>query len=161
MTTSAGRAPDNYYKLLGIPYSATSHDVTRAYREAMKAVHPDRAVAANRGFAEERAKELNLAWRTLSRPAERAKYDQSLRAELVQDQIMSRYVGGMGMPGRRDNSGAGVRQAEHAAFAQSERRRSDRSAVLSVVLVFAGATALVVCSIVAWAAVSALVHALL
>lgn len=161
MTSTSDSTSVNYYKLLGIPYSATSREITRAYREAMKAVHPDRATVANRVIAEERAKELNLAWRTLSRPGERAKYDQSLRAELVQEQVMSRYFGGMGMPGGRDDRLGELLQPEQAAFAKTERRRSDRGAAISVMLIFAGATALVVCLIVAWAAVSALVHALL
>lgn len=161
MTTIVDQAPINYYKLLGIPYSATAREVTRAYRNAMKATHPDRVPAAGRAEAEERAKILNLAWRTLSRPAERARYDQSLRAELVQEQVMSRYFGGMGMPGGRDDPYGTALRSEPSPFARAERKQSDRSAVVSVMFVFAGATVLVVCLIVAWAAVSALVHALL
>ena len=161
MTTTVDSTPVNYYRLLGIPYSASSQEITRAYRNAMKAVHPDRASSANRVAAEEEAKLLNQAWRTLTRPADRLKYDQSLRSEVAQEQIMSRYFGGMGMPGSRDDRFGDVLQREERAFAANERKRSDRGAVTSVMLIFAGATALVVCSIIAWAAVSALVHALL
>jgi len=151
----------NYYKLLGVSYSATTRDITRAYRTAMKRSHPDRVPIGDRPGAEERAKLLNLAWRTLSRPQERARYDQTLRQELVQEQIMSQYFGGMGMPGGRDDRFGEQLRRERTDFEKREKKQADRSAILIVLLVFAGATALVVCLIVAVAAVSALVHALL
>ena len=74
---------------------------------------PDRRVAA-----EERAKELNLAYTTLSRPDSRRQYDTQLRASMVQEQIMGRYVGGFGGP----DSGAAD------PFAPRRPRRSDRRA---------------------------------
>lgn len=152
----------DYYKLLGVSYTASSREITRAYRDAMKRAHPDRVAAPDRQAAEERAKELNLAWRTLSRPADRARYDQTLRKELVQEQIMSRYFGGMGMPGSQghDRFGDALRR-EQTPFERNERREADRGAIVSVLLAFAGATVLVVCLIVVWAVVSALARALL
>lgn len=153
--------PTDYYKLLGVAYSATSREITRAYRDAMKQAHPDRVAAADRRDAEEQAKELNRAWKTLSRPEERARYDQTLRKDLVQEQVMSRYFGGMGMPGGgEDRYGAALRR-EQTAFEKWERRQTDRGAVVSVLLVFASATALVVCLIIVVAVASALVRALL
>jgi curved DNA-binding protein CbpA len=127
----------------------------------MKRFHPDRVPIGERPDAEERAKLLNLAWRTLTKPDERARYDRSLRQELVQEQIMSQYFGGMGMPGSRNDRFGEALRREQTDFEKKERKQSDRSAILTVFLVFAGATALVVCLIVAVAAVSALVHALL
>jgi DnaJ-class molecular chaperone len=153
--------PVDYYKLLGVPYTATSSDITRAYRNAMKRTHPDRVAATDRQRAEEHAKTLNQAWKTLTRPEERLRYDQNLRKDLVQEQVMSQYFGGMGMPGGRDDRFGESLRREQTAFEKEERRQTDRGAVVSVMLIFAGATALVVCLIVAWAVVSALVHALL
>jgi DnaJ-class molecular chaperone len=154
--------PPNYYKLLGVSYSASSREITRAYRNAMKLAHPDRVAAPDRQAAEERAKVLNLAWRTLSKPDDRARYDQTLRKELVQEQIMSHYFGGMGMPGSRsqDRFGDALRR-EQTPFERKERREADRGAIVSILLAFAGATALVVCLIVVWAVASALARALL
>jgi DnaJ-class molecular chaperone len=151
----------DYYKLLGVAYSATSRDITRAYRDAMKRTHPDRVAAADRPQAEERAKLLNLAWRTLTKPDERAKYDRTLRNEVMQDQIMSRYFGGMGIPGQPNDPNGEALRREQSEFERRERRQSDRGAMMTVFLVFAGATALVVCLIVVAAVVSALAHALL
>jgi DnaJ-class molecular chaperone len=153
--------PVNYYKLLGVSYSATTREITRAYRNAMKRSHPDKVPVAERAGAEEHAKLLNLAWRTLSKPNDRARYDQTLRQELVQEQIMSHYFGGMGMPGGRDDRFGESLRREQTEYEKKERKQTDRSAILTMLLVFAGATALVVCLIVAVAAVSALVHALL
>jgi DnaJ-class molecular chaperone len=161
LSSVTSQQPIDYYKLLGIHYSATSGEITRAYREAMKASHPDRVPAGERAAAEEQAKLLNLAWRTLTKPEDRVRYDRTLRPEMVQEQIMSRYFGGMGMPGgRQDPYGEALRH-EQTEFDRRQRRDVNRSAVASMLLVFAGATALVVCLIVVWAAASALVHALL
>ncbi len=161
MSATPNTDPVNYYKLLGVSYSATTREITRAYRNAMKRSHPDKVPVAERAGAEEHAKLLNLAWRTLSKPNDRARYDQTLRQELVQEQIMSHYVGGMGMPGGRDDRFGESLRREQTEYEKKERKQTDRSAILTMLLVFAGATALVVCLIVAVAAVSALVHALL
>ena len=161
MSATLNTDPVNYYKLLGVSYSATTREITRAYRNAMKRSHPDKVPVAERAGAEEHAKLLNLAWRTLSKPNDRARYDQTLRQELVQEQIMSHYFGGMGMPGGRDERFGESLRREQTEYEKKERKQTDRSAILTMLLVFAGATALVVCLIVAVAAVSALVHALL
>jgi DnaJ-class molecular chaperone len=151
----------NYYQLLGVSYGATSREIARAYREAMKRSHPDSVAPALRQGAEEHARLLNQAMRTLTRPDERLRYDQSIRGELVQERIMSQYFGGMGIPGdRSDRFGESLRR-QQSAFEEREKAQSDRSATLSVLLVFAGATALVVCSLIAWSVASALVSELL
>ena len=84
----------NLYKLLGVSPSATGDEITRAYRNAMKRVHPDAQQPDRRVAAEERAKQLNHAYTTLSRPDRRRQYDTELRASMVQEQIMGRYVEG-------------------------------------------------------------------
>ena len=75
---------------------------------------------------------------------------------------MSRYFGGMGMPGGQghDRFGDALRR-EQTPFERNERREADRGAIVSVLLAFAGATVLVVCLIVVWPVVSALARALL
>lgn len=161
MSTRSDQSPIDYYKLLGVPYSASNREITRAYREAMKLSHPDAVASSQRPAAEERAKLLNLAMRTLTKPDDRRRYDETLRKELVQDQIMSQYFGGMGMPGGRDDRYGESLRREQTAHEKQERRLTDRSATVSILLVFGGITALVVCSLVVWAVVSALVRALL
>jgi DnaJ-class molecular chaperone len=161
LSTTTSGSSTNYYKVLGVRYGATSREITRAYREAMKRHHPDAVAPSQRELAEEHAKLLNLAMRTLTKPDERLKYDQSIRAELVQEGIMSHYFGGMGIPGdRSDRFGEGLRR-EQTAFEKREKRQSDRGATLTVLLYFAAITALVVCSLVVWAVASALGRELL
>ena len=161
LSTTARDTSANYYKLLGVRYGATGREITRAYRAAMKRHHPDAVAPSQRAQAEEYAKLLNLAMRTLTRPDERLKYDQSIRSELVQEGIMAQYFGGMGIPGdRSDRFGEHLRR-EQTAFEKREKRQSDRGATVSVLLVFAGATALVVGSLVVWAVASALANGLL
>lgn len=141
-------------------YSASTREIARAYREAMKRTHPDTVPPAQRNEAEEHAKLLNLAMRTLTKSGDRQRYDSTLRKDLVQDQIMSQYFGGMGMPGGRDDRFGEALRREQTEQEKNERKLTDRSAILSVLLIFGGATALVVCSLIAWALVSALVRAL-
>jgi len=152
----------DYYRLLGVPYTASDREITRAYRDAMKAAHPDVVPPVKREAAEERSKLLNLAWRTLTTPTDRLKYDQSIKVEAVQREIMSQYFGGMGIPGNGndDRFGEALRRAM-SADEKREKVATDRSAVITILLAFGAITVLVVCLIVVWAAVSDLVHAVL
>lgn len=159
--TTAHDATANYYKLLGVRYGATSREISRAYREAMKRNHPDAVAPSQRDHAEELAKRLNLAMRTLTKPEERLIYDQSIRAELVREGIMSQYFGGMGLPGDSSNRFGEALRRQPTEYEKRERVQSDRGATVSMLLIFAGATALVVCSVVVWAFVSALASGLL
>lgn len=142
-------APDeeNYYHLLGVSYTATPKEITRAYREAMKRSHPDRARPERRAAAEELAKLLNRAYATLSDPGRRLIYDQSIRGQELQDQLMRRYVStGVGGPANgasHDPFAQKLKRAQTAAEKQ-ENRRADRSAMLSLLLVFVVATAVVI-----------------
>jgi DnaJ-class molecular chaperone len=160
--TSSQPTESDHYKVLGVAYSATPREITRAYREGMKRTHPDRVRPELRPKAEERAKQLNLAYRTLSNPLTRKRYDESIRQHAVQDQIMSQYFGGFGMPGSgaTDPFGESLRRTPTAAEAR-EKRVADRSAMLSILVIFGGTTALVVGLLVVWALVSALAHAIL
>lgn len=62
----------DYYKILGVPRSATADEIKRAYRKLARQYHPDKNKAAS---AEERFKEINEAHEVLSDPQKRKAYD--------------------------------------------------------------------------------------
>ena len=65
----------NYYKILGLETSHVSMDeIKLAYRQAAKKYHPDLNVGDK--LAEEKIKDINEAYRTLSVPASKRKYDR-------------------------------------------------------------------------------------
>ena len=65
----------NYYKILDLETSHVSIDEIKiAYRQAAKKYHPDLNVGDK--LAEERIKDINEAYRTLSAPASKRKYDR-------------------------------------------------------------------------------------
>jgi DnaJ-class molecular chaperone len=142
----------DYYQLLGVSYTATRSEITRAYRAAMKQSHPDRHHLAERAAAEEYAKRLNRAFTTLSRPESRRAYDATIKVRIVQDQIMSQYFGGFGMPGSADPYDDRLRHQPTAADRQNQRI-NDRNAMVSILIVFAGATLAVVVLLVLWSVV--------
>jgi curved DNA-binding protein CbpA len=153
-TRGAGRSasdqadPDapNYYQLLDVADTATPGEITRAYRRAMKRTHPDRHAADRRAAAEEDAKRLNLAYATLSNPKRRAAYDATVRAQALQDQVMRQYVSAAFYPGWAADAEAreaGLRR-ERSAFERQEVRKADRSALISLVIVFGGVTVLLI-----------------
>ncbi len=65
----------NYYKILGLETSHVSiEEIKNAYRQAAKKNHPDLNVGDT--LAEEKIKDINEAYRTLSIPASKRKYDK-------------------------------------------------------------------------------------
>ena len=144
-TSGSRRAPspgadqaENYYRLLNVPYDAPKTQITRAYRQSMMRAHPDRALPSRRATAEETARLLNLAYATLSDPDKRKRYDESIRAEALQDEIMGRYVsglGGHGFGGPRATS-AHVPRRTLTERERKERAQSDRSALISIFSAF-------------------------
>lgn len=67
----------NYYKLLDLPQNtkATQTDIKNAYRVQAKKYHPD--VNIHNKAAEERFKDITEAYRTLSDPVQKRKYDRT------------------------------------------------------------------------------------
>ena len=65
----------NYYKILDLETSHVSiEEIKIAYRQAAKKYHPDVNIGDN--LAEEKIKDINEAYRTLSVPASKRKYDR-------------------------------------------------------------------------------------
>ena len=65
----------DYYKILGLENNkVTPEEIKTAYREQAKKYHPD--INSQNDFSEERFKDINEAYRVLSAPASRRKYDR-------------------------------------------------------------------------------------
>ncbi|MDE1854962.1 MAG: DnaJ domain-containing protein [Candidatus Micrarchaeota archaeon] len=62
----------DYYEVLGVPRSASSEDIKRAYRNLALQFHPDRNKSKD---AEEKFKAINEAYAVLSDPQKRQQYD--------------------------------------------------------------------------------------
>lgn len=146
------------YELLGVPVSATSAEITRSYREAMKRFHPDRVRPEHRAAAETMAKDLNRAYATLSNPVKRVAYDRTIRQQEVQDHLMRRYVSGLGAPPPgMDMHGSRLRR-DITAPERKDVRRSERSAVISLFAVFVIITVAAIALILAAGLVSFVVR---
>lgn len=127
----------DYYKLLGVSYQATPAEIKRAYRAAMKRSHPDKLAPEQRSDAEMLARDLNEAYKVLSKPDSKQRYDQLVKSTVVQDQIMSRYAGGLGSPGQEQDIYARIREAQRAEQ-RKQQKQSDREATTSLLVVFMG-----------------------
>ena len=64
----------DYYQILGVSRSASLDEIKRAYRKLAKKYHPDRN--QDDPSAEQKFKEVQEAYATLSHPDKRAEYDQ-------------------------------------------------------------------------------------
>lgn len=68
----------NYYQILGVNNNASAEEIKSSYRKLAREYHPDVAKTAD---AEEKFKEINRAYETLSDSLKRADYDQFLHKE--------------------------------------------------------------------------------
>lgn len=128
---------ESLYQLLSVPPTASSAEITKAYRLAMKRFHPDRVLPEHRTGAEELSKDLNRAYQTLSNPAARLAYDQSIRKVNVRDPFMGRYTGEFGGPRAAHQDPYASRLKRDITEAERrDHRRSERSAFISLFSIF-------------------------
>ncbi len=78
----------NYYDILGVKKDASADEIKKAFRRLARKHHPDA------GGDEEKFKEINEAYETLSDTEKRAQYDQ-----------YGQYYGGQAPPGARPGAG--------------------------------------------------------
>lgn len=75
----------DYYKILGLPNSnVTTEQIKQVYREQAKKYHPDINTTSN--FSEERFKDINEAYKTLSNTSTRRKYDKMWNSRIGKKQ---------------------------------------------------------------------------
>mgnify|MGYP001244710124 CR=1 FL=1 len=86
---------DNYYKILGVKNFASLDEIKTAYRKLSKKFHPD----LNDGdkFFEEKFKELQFVYETLSEANRRNIYDANLKEfyrliQILKIQIRNRQI---------------------------------------------------------------------
>jgi len=87
----------DYYKILGVPRSATDDELKKAYRKLALKYHPDKNQAPG---AEEKFKEIGEAYDVLSDPKKRQIYDQ-----LGEEGLKGASAGGGPSPGGMPNFG--------------------------------------------------------
>lgn len=85
--TPSPSSTQNLYEILNSPTDATRAELKRNYIKLVRKTHPDALIAVSNNNENESSsddpefQEIMNAWRTLSNPLERKRYDRKLRAE--------------------------------------------------------------------------------
>lgn len=66
----------DYYETLGVPRTASSEDIKKAFRKLARIHHPDVAKDKDKASAEEKFKGINEAYEVLSDPEKRKRFDE-------------------------------------------------------------------------------------
>ncbi|KAL6963730.1 hypothetical protein U1Q18_034735 [Sarracenia purpurea var. burkii] len=69
-------SPTSLYEVLGVPASATGHEIKAAYRKLARTCHPDLAAGNQRASSAAEFMKIHAAYSTLSDPDKRAVYDR-------------------------------------------------------------------------------------
>lgn len=121
----------DYYKVLGVPKTATQDEIRKAYRKLAREFHPD--VAKDKKAAEAKFKEINEANEVIGDPSKRAKYDE-LGADWNQPGRQGpppgweQSFGGGGFEFRGGGGGGGFSDFFEAFFGGGGARAQKRSA---------------------------------
>lgn len=87
---AAANAGKQLYKTLGVSRWADAGEISRAYRSAARAYHPDKAPDATKAEAEEMFKRVGEAYEILSNPAAKKEYDTATLGGTIPDDLFSR-----------------------------------------------------------------------
>lgn len=114
----------NYYKILNLETTHVSiEEIKVAYRQAAKKYHPDLNVGDK--LAEEKIKDINEAYRTLSVPAQKRKYDRIWNSRFGKTEkaflgkgekasIINMFIGNAGEgEGKQSNITKGITKGEN------------------------------------------------
>lgn len=92
---------NDYYKELGVPATATTDEIKKAFRKLAREFHPD--ANPNNPQAEERFKRISEAYDVLGDSEKRAKYDQLSRQYSQYQRTGQRPQGGFGQQFNMDD----------------------------------------------------------
>ena len=110
-------AKRDYYEVLGLQKGASADEIKRAYRQLAKKYHPD--INKEPG-AEEKFKEINEAYETLSDDQKKARYDQ-----FGHEDPMNGFGGGSGFNGFGGSGFGGCEDIFSSFFGGGNQRQSN------------------------------------